>query len=754
MEQLTSADRGTVVADRYVISEVLRPWLPDHPEVGQVNLGLDAVLDAPVIVYTAREDTAAGLFSTANRAALLADPRIPAIKDVGMQDDLVYIVCDRTGGTPLSKMLANGPLSVDQARAVIGEVATALTHADKRGLHHLMLGPESVAVTPEGEVIVRGVGIDAAVADAVESLEIDLLTPSRAARRDALDIINVFYSALTGHWPGDHDRAGLPAAGRKNRRITPVGAFTSELSDELEVFISGVVGGTDPGPRSPSEIVRYLDKWDTSLLTELPQLSRTESELFAESAGPAHPEPEEVEPQASASDAQMANAWARIGLVRPGVSGAAAGLSGVGVTPYDDRMKMAKATRFPLSPDQLAGKPEWTAENSPASTASAHDPNLTVPIVHRDDSEPSTQAMPVIHEPEEPLADDGDGSWFLGGVFQTREQEYARQRAEYDHERRLQEHSRRLAESAQAKQHAETAKQPVQKPQASDGKGQASATQTKPAAQSTAPAHHTADKRTAAVGDTSTSAGASESVGTSAKGTEALAAATSGAATGKSGASNTSNTAKSQGSQAESAKKRGVVYAALALIAIGIIIISVSIFRMSGSDGGDADTAAPQPAPQTNTTAPAEEEKKPESVKIEITKAKALDPQGDGKENNARAENVLKKKDNWTSDRYNSAKFGGLKDGLGLQLTLKDEQELTKVILDSKAKGGAFEIRIGSSPEDAKTVGKGKFGKNTEVELDEPVKTDSFYVWIIELPTYEGNSKAAISQITAYANKG
>ena len=742
MGQLTSADRGTVIADRYVISEVLRPWLPDHPEAGQVNLGLDAVLDTPVIVYTAREDTAAGLFSTANRAALLADPRIPAITDVGMQDDLVYIVCERTGGTPLSKMLAGGPLTVDQATAVVGEVATALTHADKRGLHHLMLGPESVAVTPEGEVIIRGVGIDAAVADAVEGLELDMLTSSRAARRDALDIINIFYAAITGHWPDDHGRAGLPAAGRKNRRITPVGAFTNDLSDDLEVFLSGVVGGTDPGPRSPSEIVRYLGEWDTGLLTELPQLSRTESELFAESAGPTHPEPDEVAPEASASDAQMANAWARIGLVRPGVSGAAAGVSGSGVTPYDDRMKMAKATRFPLSPDQLSGKPEWTAEDSTPSTVSAHDPNLTAPIMRRDESDPTTQAMPIVHEPEEPAADDGDGSWFLGGMFQTREQEYARQRAEYDHERRLREHARQRAEEAQAAERAQSAdNQPAQQP--AEARPQAPIVKSAPAA---TPAPNQT-KRTAA------GAGAAAAGGTSAAaGAAASSAAVRSTASGS--AAGTSAAEKAQNSQTKRSKKgRGPVYTALALITAGIIVLVIAIIWMYQAGGGDTDTATPQPAPETSTPAPAETQEAAEPVKVKITKAKPLDPQGDGTENNAAAKNVLKKKGEWTSDRYNTPEFGGLKDGLGLELTLEGEQKLTKVVLDSKAKGGSYEIRVGDDPEDAKTIGTGEFGKKTEVEFDKPVEADSFYVWITELPTYESNSRAAFSRITAYAEE-
>ena len=250
--------------------------------------------------------------------------------------------------------------------------------------------------------------------------------------------------------------------------------------------------------------------------------------------------------------------------MRPGVSGAAAGVSGSGVTPYDDRMKMAKATRFPLSPDQLSGKPEWTAEDSTPSTVSAHDPNLTAPIMRRDESDPTTQAMPIVHEPEEPAADDGDGSWFLGGMFQTREQEYARQRAEYDHERRLREHARQRAEEAQAAERAQAAdNQPAQQP--AEARPQAPIVKSAPAA---TPAPNQTKRTAAGAGGTSAAAGAAAS-------SAAARSTASGSAAGTSAAE------KAQNSQTKRSKKgRGPVYTALALITAGIIVLVLSLIHI------------------------------------------------------------------------------------------------------------------------------------------------------------------------------
>ena len=146
MVPLINIERGTVVAGRYVVSEVLRPWLAGFPEAGTVCLVIDAILDEPAQLYVADSSRSGDLLDAARRAALLTDPRIPGLHDVGRADGLDFVVSERPTATPLPALLASGPLDPEAARALIGEAATALVHASKRGLHHLCLGPDSIGL--------------------------------------------------------------------------------------------------------------------------------------------------------------------------------------------------------------------------------------------------------------------------------------------------------------------------------------------------------------------------------------------------------------------------------------------------------------------------------------------------------------------------------------------------------------------------------------------------------------------------------
>ena len=53
----------------------------------------------------------------------------------------------------------------------------------------------------------------------------------------------------------------------------------------------------------------------------------------------------------------------------------------------------------------------------------------------------------------------------------------------------------------------------------------------------------------------------------------------------------------------------------------------------------------------------------------------------------------------WRSQSYNSAEFGGLKDGVGLSLKLERPAVVSAVQLDVKRSGGTVEVRVGDTPD-------------------------------------------------------
>lgn len=750
MRKLPQIQRGTAIADRYVVSEILRPWLVDFPERGSILLALDAILDVPRIVYVSPTEYSGPLLERAGRSALLADPRVPAIEDAGTWNDFDYVVVQRTGGTSLARVLANGPLDTPVATAVMGELATVLTHAASRGLHHGVLGPESVAITADGDIVVRGISLDAAVAQEPLNLGTGSMTESELSQTDARALVAILYACLTGKWPGDEPRAGLDASGRKNNRILPVSHFVDTVPESIEEFASGVMGEQDPGPRSPSEVVRFLEPWDTRLLSTVDQSSRTEDELFSTRT---HDPQTVVAPETGgeaksdhspgASPAQLAVALERIGLTRPGMHGAAAGVNTAHPDRYADRIQMRRASTFPIAPDKLPQVEEWSEERPQGpGDVSEEDPHQTARILNRDDAFTGSAAEPGVaegayardgyaydgetedsedrlwDEPENNLDDspesdataeseDNSNDWFMGGVFQTREQAFARQQAEFERERQLERQARERAQRAQ--------------PAVTSAAGGAAATSPK------------------------------------------VVTPTRSEKVAESEPSDSSKIQSEKPEQSDKSGKRrfGVLFGVVAIIA-ALVLVGVVIVRSVGSgetttasqenheesqgedqsEGKEGEKEAEPPAP-----------KEPEGPAPEINKATPLDPEGDGKEGNAKAKNLIPgEAGSWETDRYNSKEFGQLKKGVGIALELKERTTVKEVGVESEVGGGSFDILVGTDKniDKAQKVGSGEFqkGKVTTVTIDDPAEATHVFIWIKELPKVGDGYRAAIPNVT------
>ena len=469
MVALIDIEPGMVVAGRYVVSTVDRRWLPEKPEVGAVCTGLDAILDEPVLILVADADGSNDVLEAARRVSILGDPRIAPTLDVGHSNGLDYIVIKRIAVTPFNQILPRSPLPVDAACALIGEVGSALVTSARRGLFHMFLRPSVVGLTSKGAVIIAGIGIDAALALDTGLVEQKDYTPTKASRRDALALVQLFYTALTGYWPGEESFDGIPPAEKENARIARAQALNPEVPDKLDDFVSGIITGSDPGPGSVAEVLGYIDDWDPELLRYVNRAPVAENEnlfdqsprSFDEATSLPAPRSKTIGPgpegEASASEDQVQAALVRIGITRPGTRGLAAGVVGHTTGRYADRMQMREASSFPIAKEQLDSAAQDWEEWQPEQTYSEYseyaeheyDENLTTPIMRReDDSDPDTQALEIVPENDDEGdendtrvimddEDEDDGSWFLGGMFETNEQQREHQRREYERERRI-----------------------------------------------------------------------------------------------------------------------------------------------------------------------------------------------------------------------------------------------------------------------------------------------------------------------------
>jgi serine/threonine-protein kinase len=146
-------------------------------------------------------------------------------------------------------------------------------------------------------------------------------------------------------------------------------------------------------------------------------------------------------------------------------------------------------------------------------------------------------------------------------------------------------------------------------------------------------------------------------------------------------------------------------------------------------------------------------------AKIEIVGVRDFDPEGsDGAEHPEDTGLVIdgERTTSWGTDHYNSAEFGGLKDGLGLWLDLGKKTRVERIEVVSSIEGWTFEIKAGSAPQAAaeplpSTDGSTTFtmgSKGTVVVELKPVRASGLLIWITRLGADGGRFAASIAEVT------
>lgn len=249
----TPTQPGAVLAGRYRLERERGDSLP------QVEhwRALDQVLDRPVELYVLRDGDVDAALDAARRAALVSDPRLVRVLDVGREDGVSFVVTEKVGGRSLAELVAAGPLPADQARAVVGELAVGLETARRRGVHHLALRPSVVYVEPSGAVVLTGLAVEGAL------LGLDRSDARATTRTDAVALVQLLYAALTGHWPGaaSGDALALPAAPVADGATVPPAELVATVPNDLDTLCAVTFGPHEDGPHSPAELAADLEPW-------------------------------------------------------------------------------------------------------------------------------------------------------------------------------------------------------------------------------------------------------------------------------------------------------------------------------------------------------------------------------------------------------------------------------------------------------------------------------------------------------------
>lgn len=211
-------------------------------------LGRDTRLDTPVVIDTITCVAPASVRRAALRAMSVRDPRLTRVVSVqgGPTNKPTIIISEPLHGVRLDAVLARRRLDEAKAKAVVGEVARALTAASAAGVHHGWVRPACIAIDARGRVTIAGLGTDSELA-----LQAGVRR-GKGEKADATALSRVFLACITGRDPDETTAADLPP----------------KLSDGARSLCEKAIAGKDVATHAA--LLDHLGQFDTRALRGLP----------------------------------------------------------------------------------------------------------------------------------------------------------------------------------------------------------------------------------------------------------------------------------------------------------------------------------------------------------------------------------------------------------------------------------------------------------------------------------------------------
>lgn len=230
-----------------------------------------------VTLFIVRGETALETADAVRRAYLVEDPHLMPVREVVVLDDPRESAAGSDPGAqeradahpttvveyplppapPLAALLGKGPMHPETARAVIGEAATGLEVARRRGLRHQFLDSNRIFVdTHSGEVKVLGVGVEAAShPDLDRSREV-------ASFQDTAALTALLYRALSGSSPRPDENGTVP----KPSVLMPEGS--APIPADLDLLCELVLNeSAEEIPETTRGLIAALEPWQSIPVT-------------------------------------------------------------------------------------------------------------------------------------------------------------------------------------------------------------------------------------------------------------------------------------------------------------------------------------------------------------------------------------------------------------------------------------------------------------------------------------------------------
>jgi uncharacterized RDD family membrane protein YckC len=231
--------------------------------MGEVYLGTDLALDRPVALKVLPDATTRDpvrrdrLIREARAQARVTHPNVGHIYFIGEDTGRLYFAMEYVAGATLGEKLAAGPLTVDDALAVVRAAALGLREAHRSGITHRDVKPSNLMIDGHGVVKVLDFGLaagDPAVATAGPVAQTSLagtplyMAPEQARgepidfRADIYALGATLFHLVSGRPPfvadsvdqllslhASAERPTLPRAGKSRTVVAAIDALCSRM---------------------------------------------------------------------------------------------------------------------------------------------------------------------------------------------------------------------------------------------------------------------------------------------------------------------------------------------------------------------------------------------------------------------------------------------------------------------------------------------------------------------------------------------